>query len=206
MSAWRLDQPCRLSIVLTNVHSPRGSNAEDGLEERRGVRAEDPDSLKAMLLQVVCQAPCSICKLGVRPPEDLVIGGDMVNRLGLIHFRQLITANSDIFWICKTLRDKTNLRLNCRRPRQEEGRGESMVVKAMLEARLRRFRRKMAQQARKSGLDARHGMRGSWFSLEFESSLCTGESGVMNEGGTILDPPSWGNAGKTVRSVSVSHG
>lgn len=179
--------------MLTNVNSPCGSNAENGLEERRGVRAEDPDSLETMLLQVVRQASCSICELGVRPTEDLVIGGDMVNRLSLIHFRQSIdycdgTDSIRISWLCERLRDKTNLRLNCRRPRQKEGRGESMVVKAMLEARLGRFRRKMAKQARKPGLDTRHGMRGSWFRLKFEGSFCTGESGVMNEGDTILDP------------------
>lgn len=53
-----------------------------------------------------------------------------------------------------------------------------MVVEAMLEARLGCFRRNMAEQARKPGLDARHGMRGSWFSLKAKASFAQESLGL----------------------------
>lgn len=116
-----------LVIILTDVDSPCGSNAENRFEEGWGVWAEDAHSLKPMLLQVVCQTPCTICELAVRPTKDLVVGSKVVDCLGLLHPVSMDCCETGLGHEASASgrsreNSETYIWLNCCRTRQEESR------------------------------------------------------------------------------------
>ena len=74
---------------LTNVDSTSRSNSKDRLQESWGIGAENPHSGKPMLLEVVSQTSRSIRKFTISPAQDLVVGGYMINSLGLCNACQI---------------------------------------------------------------------------------------------------------------------
>lgn len=71
------------AILLTNVDTPRSGDSENRLQESRGIRAQNTDSLVPAVFQVICQTTCTVRKLAVAFAKNLIVGSDMVDRFRL---------------------------------------------------------------------------------------------------------------------------
>lgn len=70
-------------MLLTDVDRTGGGNAEDRLEEGRGIRTQDAHSLEPVFLQIERKAPGAISRFQICPTEDLVVCRNVVDSLGL---------------------------------------------------------------------------------------------------------------------------
>lgn len=71
------------AVVDCDVDTACGADAEDAVEEGRGVGAEDAYALVAFLADVVCETFRAVCKFGIRALEDGIVGGAMVDGGGI---------------------------------------------------------------------------------------------------------------------------
>lgn len=68
-----------LDFDFTDIHSPRSSNPKNRLQERRRIRRKDPDTLEAVLLQIVRQATGAIRRFAIGSPNQLFVCGEVVD-------------------------------------------------------------------------------------------------------------------------------
>ena len=64
-------------VVDGDEDAAGSDDAEDGLEEGRGVSGEDADAAAAVPAQVVGEAAGAVGELGVRAPEHAAVGRDV---------------------------------------------------------------------------------------------------------------------------------
>lgn len=139
--------------LLTHINSPRSSNPINRLQERRGIRGQNPHPLIPMFLQVICKATRPICHLQIRSPQHFPVPRDVMNSLCLqilALFRShgpsisppSITSPSEI----------TYIGLNGCSSRQEKRRREGVEVNGMggLSS------NKVTQEASETGFGVRH--------------------------------------------------
>ena len=142
-----------MGSVLTNIDSSRRSNAIDRLQERRGIRGQNPHPLIPMFLQVICKPTRPICHLQIRSPQHFSVPRDVMNSLCLHPLAiALVSCPSTILPHLPNSSEITYIRLNGRSPRQEKRRRERMKVNRMG----RLSSNKVAQEASETGFGVRH--------------------------------------------------
>jgi hypothetical protein len=75
--------PRHAPVVDWNNHSPSCYDTEYGLQKGRGVGGQDADPLETMFQYPICESPCPVGELNVRPPQHLIVGCHVVNSWGV---------------------------------------------------------------------------------------------------------------------------